>query len=29
MRVEVNFDEAVDALAQDVTVRHIPSPKKE
>ncbi len=29
LRVDVGVEEAVDALAQNVTVRHIPSPKKD
>ncbi len=29
LRVDVGVEEAVEALAQDVTIRHIPSPKKD
>ena len=28
MRVDADFEEAVEALVQDVTIRHIPTPKK-
>ncbi len=29
LRVDVGVNEAVDALAQSVTIRHIPRPKKD